>query len=314
MPYGDSRCVRRRLAIRRTALVAQRAGESRAIRRAVARADDQARLAGRRQHRHAAARSRPTPQNPLLEDPFFRRFFDFAGHRAARARSSRAPAPASSSTRRTATSSPTTTSSRTPTKITVTLLDDRELTAEGRRQRRGLRRRGAQGPAGRTSTRCRSATRRGSRSATSSSRSAIRSASAHGHLRHRQRARPHRAQPGRLRGLHPDRRVDQSGQLRRRARQSARRARRHQHGDLFAHRRQHRHRLRDPVEHGRRPSWTQLIEYGEVQRGMLGVQLSNRHAGHRQEPRTWTATRRAPRVAGRRRIAPPTRPASRPAT
>ena len=53
-----------------------------------------------------------------------------------------------------------------------------------------------------------------------------------------------------VRGLHPDRRLDQPRQLRRRARQPERRARRHQLGDHLAQRRQHRHRLRDPGQHG----------------------------------------------------------------
>ena len=92
------------------------------------------------------------------------------------------------------------------------LLDNRTLEREGRRQGRGLGHRGA--------ARCKAANlvadpdrrfRAAARSATSSSRSAIRSASAHtvtsgivsalGRSRHQSRG---------LRGLHPDRRVDQS--------------------------------------------------------------------------------------------------------
>ena len=53
------------------------------------------------------------------------------------------------------------------------------------------------------------------------------------HARHRLGARPQpRRQRRDLRRLHPDRRGHQSGQLGRRARQRARRAHRHQHGDL----------------------------------------------------------------------------------
>jgi hypothetical protein len=61
--------------------------------------------------------------------------------------------------------------------------------------------------------------------------------------------------PGRLRfgelglpELHPDRRLDQPRQLRRRAGQPARRTGRHQHDDLLAVRRQRGHRLRDPQQ------------------------------------------------------------------
>ena len=57
------------------------------------------------------------------------------------------------------------------------------------------------------------------------------------------RPQPRRA-PGDLRGLHPDRRRDQPGQLRRRADQRPRRADRHQHGDLQRVRRLPGHRLR----------------------------------------------------------------------
>ena len=72
------------------------------------------------------------------------------------------------------------------------------------------------------------------------------------HVRHRQRARPQRPQQPGVRGFHSDRRLDQSRQLRRRARQLERRARRHQLGDHLAHRRQRRHRVRDPRQSGSR--------------------------------------------------------------
>ena len=51
------------------------------------------------------------------------------------------------------------------------------------------------------------------------------------HRRRRQRHRPRRGRAGDLRELHPDRCVDQPGQLRRAARESARRGHRHQHRD-----------------------------------------------------------------------------------
>ena len=65
-----------------------------------------------------------------------------------------------------------------------------------------------------------------------------------GDARHRQRARPRQRRHHAVRGLHPDRCGDQSRQLRRRADQQPRRARRHQHRDLFAERRLPGHRLR----------------------------------------------------------------------
>ena len=68
---------------------------------------------------------------------------------------------------------------------------------------------------------------------------------------HRQREGPRDGPERRqLRGLHPDRRADQPGQLGRRAGQHARRADRDQLADPLAVRRQHRHRLRDSREHG----------------------------------------------------------------
>ena len=67
-----------------------------------------------------------------------------------------------------------------------------------------------------------------------------------GDLGHRQRARPQRARHQHLRELHPDRRRDQPRQLGRRAGRRRRQPARHQHRDLLAHRRQPRHRLRDP--------------------------------------------------------------------
>ena len=111
---------------------------------------------------------------------------------------------------------------------------------EGRRQGSERRPRGAPAPGqvARRSSRSRSATRRRCGSATSCSRSAtalgvgksvtmgIVSAKGRGDLRHRG-----------VRGLHPDRRGDQPGQLRRRARQPQGRARRHQHRDRVAQRR-----------------------------------------------------------------------------
>ena len=72
------------------------------------------------------------------------------------------------------------------------------------------------------------------------------------HLGHRQRARPQRDHPRQLRGLHPDRRLDQPRQFRRRPDQLQGRADRHQHRDPVAGRRQCRDRLRRAREHGAR--------------------------------------------------------------
>ena len=61
------------------------------------------------------------------------------------------------------------------------------------------------------------------------------------------------ANPGRRVGLpvlHPDRRRHQSRQLRRTAGRHVGPDRRHQHRDLFPHRRFQRHRLRHPLQHG----------------------------------------------------------------
>ena len=88
-----------------------------------------------------------------------------------------------------------------------------------------------------------------------------------------------RDQPRRLdlRGLHPDRRGDQPGQLRRRAGQRARRAGRHQHRDLQPERRLSGHRLRR-VEQPRRRVVNDLQQYGEVRRGSIGCCRSGRAA------------------------------------
>ena len=67
----------------------------------------------------------------------------------------------------------------------------------------------------------------------------------HGDARHRQRARPQPPRHQPLRGLHPDRRGDQSRQFRRRAGRHRRQPDRHQQHDLLAVGRLARHRLRD---------------------------------------------------------------------
>ena len=119
-------------------------------------------------------------RRPLLDDPFFRRFFGDQRRSPARANGSSArSAPASSSTRR-ASSSPTTTSSRGADEMTVSLADRREfearvVLADQRTDLAVLRIEGQRRAAAVARFR---RFRRISRSATSCSRSATRSASA----------------------------------------------------------------------------------------------------------------------------------------
>ena len=67
----------------------------------------------------------------------------------------------------------------------------------------------------------------------------------HRNARHRQRTGPQSPRHQPLRGLHPDRRSDQSGQFRRRAGRHRRQPDRHQQHDLLAIGRLDGHRLRD---------------------------------------------------------------------
>ena len=121
------------------------------------------------------------------------------------------------------------------TEITVALIDERELKAEVVGVGCALGRRGAAGqgrplarrnpPGGFLETRGRRLRDR--------DRQPLRTA-AQRHLRHRQRPRPLRHHPRRLRGFHPDRCRHQPRQFRRRAGQPGRRAGRHQFGDPVA--------------------------------------------------------------------------------
>ncbi len=112
-----------------------------------------------------------------------------------------------------------------------------------------------------------------------------------GHAGHRQRARPGQRRHRRLRGLHPDRRRDQPGQLGRRAHQRPRRAHRHQHRDLLAERRLPGHRLRRAEQ----PRPPRRRRPDQVRRGAARVDRLPR--GRRRSPRGW------PTSCGRR---PPT--------
>ena len=77
----------------------------------------------------------------------------------------------------------------------------------------------------------------------------------------------------RLRGLHPDRRRDQSGQLRRRADQQPRRAGRHQHRHLQRERRLPGHRLRRAEQ----PRAARRRRPDEVRRGAPRIDRLHRH-------------------------------------
>ena len=252
-----------------------------------------------------------SPQNPLLEDPFFRRFFDIPdmGPRERQFQSAGSGVIFDAKNGYIVTNAHVVDNA---TEITVTLQDGRDLTAtvvgsdvpsdvavlkvppesliqvalgDSTRLEVGrLRRR---------------------------HRQSLRPA-AHRHLRHRQRPRPLRHQPGRLRGLHPDRRVHQSGQLRRRAGESQGRARRHQQRHPLAQRRQHRHRLRHPGQHGAQhhgpAAQVRLREARVVRREhLLADARHGQVAQHRQHPG------RAG-VAGHAKVPRPRRPASSPAT
>ena len=75
-----------------------------------------------------------------------------------------------------------------------------------------------------------------------------------------------------LRELHPDRRRDQPGQLRRRAGRRRRQPGRHQHRDLLAVRRLAGHRLRDPGLARAQRCSSRSSSDGEVTRGWIGVE------------------------------------------
>jgi len=102
-------------------------------------------------------------------------------------------------------------------RVVVTLKDKRQIDAKVIGSDPRHRHRRAEDRGRTTSGRCASATRRACWWATSCSRSAPLRHRPDGDFRHRQRARAHRPDTGGLRGFHPDRRLDQSRQLRRRA-------------------------------------------------------------------------------------------------
>ena len=214
-----------------------------------------ARHAGGRQHRRRR-RSGPKSRNPLLEDPFFRRFFEGPDaplapprdaapeHRLRRhhrcRRRPRRHEPSRDSRRRQHRRD-----AQRPPRV------QRDARRQRRRHRRGFaaRHRDRRRRLHRDSDRQLERARR--RRLRRRDRQSVR-ARANGDGGHRERARPQRRQHRKLRGLHSDGCVDQSRQLGRRARRHQWPVARRQHGDLVRHRRQHRHRLRHSEQHGPR--------------------------------------------------------------
>ena len=99
---------------------------------------------------------------------------------------------------------------------------------------------------------------------------------------------------------------DQPGQLRRRAHQPERRARRHQLADPDADRRQHRPRLCDSVEHGA-PGHGPVEDRRQGQPQQARRHGPERHRGHRREPeagRRERCARERRRARAARRLAP----------
>ena len=161
-----------------------------------------------------AALSRSQEANPLLRDPFFRRFFKGPDQPQRRERSAGSGVIVDAARGYVLTNHHVIKEAQ---EIVVTLKDRRGLKARARRHRSGHRHRGAAHP-GREPDR--DPVRRFRRGERRRLRGRDRQSVRHrpdGHLRHRQRARPQRARRRRLRGLHPDRRLDQPGQLGRRA-------------------------------------------------------------------------------------------------
>ena len=97
----------------------------------------------------------------------------------------------------------------------------------------------------------------------------------------------------RLSVLHPDRRGHQSGQFRRRAGDDRRQARRHQHRDLFAHRRQYRHRLRHSRQSGAPRGGRRRAAAAAFKLAWIGADGQAGHQRHRRQPRPAASRRRA---------------------
>ena len=162
------------------------------------------------------------PQNPLLDDPFFRRFFDVPPDSGPRERPFQSAGSGVIFDAKTGYIVTNAHVVENASEITVTLQDGRDLKAEIV---------GSDEPSdvavlkvktdGLDADRARRLRQGRGRRFRGGHRQSLRPA-AHGHLGNHQRPVPLGHQPGRLRGFHSDRRFDQSGQLRRRAREPAR--------------------------------------------------------------------------------------------
>ena len=178
-----------------------------------------------------AVKGRVREQNPLLQDPFFRRFFNLPQGQQYQERETQA---AGSGVIVDAKPGYVLTNAHVVEDATSIDGHDQgrpQIPGQAGRPRCRYRRRGAEDRA-RPSDR--GAARRfrqaAGRRLRRRHRQSVR-ARADGHLGHRQRLGPQRPRHRGLRGFHPDRRVDQSRQFRRRAGQPARAADRHQHRD-----------------------------------------------------------------------------------
>ena len=260
-------------------------------------------------------KEKPGQRNPLLDDPFFRRFFDVPPDSRPRERQFQS---AGSGVIVDAKNGYIITNHHVvenASEITITLLDNRTFSRQGHRHAT----RAPTSPCCRPSSRISIAMALGDSSKLEVGDYVVAIGNPFG-LQHTVTAGIVSAL-GRT-GINPDGgyedfiQTDASinpGQFRRRAGEPARRAGRHQ--------------LRHPVAAAAatsasaspsRSTWSkgvmdQLIKYGQVKRGVLGVQHLQRHPGHRQGIRPDRIERRA----GRRRRArarPPSTPASRPAT
>ena len=155
--------------------------------------------------------------------------------------------------------------------VTVALADKREMPAHDRRRRSGDRPGAAEDRRAATCRRFRGATRRKLKVAewvlAIGNPFQLNQTVTLGIVSAR---RPHQSRHLGLRGLHPDRRRDQPGQLRRRAGQRARRAGRHQHGRSSARAAATRASASPCSSNLARRVVNDLQQYGEVRRGSIG--------------------------------------------
>ena len=193
------------------------------------------------------------PRNPLLEDPFFRRFFDAPelGPRERQFQSAGSGVIVDAKNGYIITNAHVIENAD---EITVTLLDDRQIKAEDRRARQALGRRGAEGRRRRTSSTCRSRIR--AKAEVGDFVLAIGNPFALNHTvtsgiisaLGRSDNNPESYQDF-IQTDAPINPGNSGGALVNLQRPAGRR----EHRDLLRQRRQHRHRLRDSFEHGARP-------------------------------------------------------------